>query len=650
MKKSIIALALLMAATGFVAEAKTPKKAKAADPVVMTINGKDVTRQEFEYFYNKNSEQDAAAENDFDKYVELFVNYKLKVHEAYSRGVDTTQAYKDELEGYRKQLAEPYLAGEDWKKLALQEVLDHRKYEVHAAHILVRADEKATPKQLAEAWAKLDSMKVELEAGASFDSLARAKSEDPSARQNGGDLGYFSALTMVYPFEKAAFDTPVGEISKVRSSFGVHLLKVIDKRESKGEVMVAHIMCTFDRSKNRVVAREELRPMVDSIYHVLKAGKPFAEVAKECSDDQYTAQNGGAYPWLDGSARFPKEWMDVAFSLEKGAFSEPFTTDFGWHIMTVLDKRKEPVLTDEQSEQMMARLEKDPARIEAFKKLQQDKWLSAAGVTVNEKVLAGKNRNKVAMTIGKDKYTAQQFDDWCQQKYGDEKTYVSQAEAIDAWQRDLISSWQEAHLEENYPDFRNLYREYHDGLMLFEVAGNEVWNKATADTAGLQKFFDEHRAQYVWPQPRFKGAFIECADDELLVAALKKIYDNCTDIQKCADMVRAEILTDTILTPNPKQPRFHIVNGLYAPGDNNTVDRMELKLDIEAKAPRDKMPVQMTYGRVLANGPECLDDVKGAVVTDYQNELEEKWVAALRQKFAVKLNQAELDKMKAEKK
>lgn len=646
MKKTILAVVLLMGASAMTLQAKVDKKATASDPVVMTINGKDVTRSEFEYFYNKNNDQTAAEEKDFDQYVDMFVNYKLKVHEAYSRGVDTTEAYRTELEGYRKQLAEPYMAGEDWKERALQEVQDHRKQEVHAAHILVRVDEKASPKERAAAQAKLDSIKMDLAAGASFDSIARLKSEDPSARQNAGDLGYFSALTMVYPFEKAAFEGKVGEIVEVKSSFGLHLLKVIDKRDSRGEVMVAHIMRTFDRTKPRQVARESIKPVVDSIYQVLKNGKPFAEVAAECSDDQYTAKNGGAYPWLNGSARFPKEWLDVAFSLEKGQISEPFATDFGWHIMTLLDKRAEQPLTPEQLNQLKGQLEKDPSRVAAYKRQQEDKWLNAAGVKVNQKVLAGKNRQKTLLTIGKQAYSAQMFDDWCNEQYGDEREYVPVAEALDSWQRSLISEYQEAHLEENYPEFRNIYREYHDGLMLFEVAGEEVWNKASNDTVGLTAFFERNRKNYAWAEPRFKGAFIECAEDEALVKALKDIYENCEDIQKCADMVRAQILPDTLLTPNPKQPRFHIVNGLYAPGDNNTVDRMALKLDVPAKEPRVNMPVQMTYGRVLSDGPEVLEDVRGAVVTDYQNELEEKWVAALREKYSVVLNKAELEKLK----
>ncbi len=638
MKKELIVMAILAAGT-------LAANAKGNDPVVMTINGQPVPRSEFEYFYNKNNDQDVVEQKSFDEYVDLFVNYKLKVQEALSRGIDTTQAYIDELAGYRKQLAEPYLLNENWKEKAVAEILQNRKQEVHGAHILIRLDEKATPKQVAAAYAKIDSIKMELAAGASFDSLARLKSEDPSARQNGGDLGYFSVMQMVYPFEKAAYETPVGEIATLRSQFGVHLLKVIDRRAARPEVLVAHIMKTFSRNVPPQIAAAQTKPYIDSVYQVLKGGKPFAEVAATASDDQYTSQKGGAYSWLNSAARFPEEWMNVAYALKKGEISEPFTTDFGWHIMTKLDERAEAPADSAAIEEIEQMIMRDPARQENYRRQQEDQWMVEDALKVNEKVLIGKNRNKAFMTIGKQKYTAQQFDDWCKAQYGEETAYVKQSDALDAYKRAMITEYEDAHLAEKYPDFKNLYKEYHDGILLFDVAGGEVWDKATQDTVGLQNYFEAHRNKYAWSQPHFKGAFIECADDELLVGALKQIYDNNTDIQECANLVRANILTDSILTPNPKMPRFHIVNGLYAPGDNNTVDRERLNLNVQPNEPRASMPIRMTYGRVIT-APESVEDVRNSVVSDYQNELEEKWVAQLRAKFPVVLNQKELDKLR----
>ena len=624
----------------------TTALAKDNDPVVMTINGQKVLRSEFEYFYNKNNDQDVAEEKTFDEYVDLFVNYKLKVQEALSRGIDTTQAYIDELAGYRKQLAEPYLYNENWKKQAVNDVIANRKYEVHAAHILISLKEDASPVEVAAAQAKLDSVKTLLANGASFDALAREVSQDPSAAQNGGDLGYFSVLQMVYPFEEAAFNTPVGEVTQCRSQFGLHLLKVIDKRESAGEVLVAHIMKMFPRNLPKQIAMQQNKNYIDSVYTRLKAGEDFAVVAAACSDDQYTAKNGGAYPWINSSARFPKEWLDVAYSLNPGEISQPFATDFGWHIMKQLERRKEAPLDSAALAQMEEIVTRDPARKAHYVKQIEDGWMVSEKLKLNEKMLSNANRSKVVMTIGKQKYTLKQFDDFCAAKYGSDVNIVPVNQRVDAWKRAEILAYMDANLENRNAEFKNLYKEYHDGILLFDVAGGEVWDKAAQDTVGLRQYFANHKDKYNWAEPHFKGAFIECADDELLVTALKRIYDNCSNIQECANQVRAQILTDTILTPNPKQPRFHIVNGLYAPGDNNTVDRQELKLDVKAKEPRTTMPIQMTYGRVLKDGPEEMEDVRGAVIADYQNELEEQWCKQLRSKYSVSINKAELDKLK----
>ena len=579
-----------------VGSAQAAKKAPK-DPVVMTIAGRDVHRSEFEYFYNKNTQQDLAEEKSFDEYVDLFINYKLKVAEALSRGIDTTQAYQSELAGYRAQLAEPYLQGGDaWKDALVQEVIDRRKEEVHAAHILLMCDESAPDSLVAAQKARIEALRHEVETGADFDSLARAVSEDPSAKQNGGDLGYFSALQMVYPFETAAYETPVGGLTVCRSRFGFHLIKVLDRRTSKGEVMVAHIMKMFPRPLTPA-GQSGARHAIDSLYQLLKGGADFARLAELNSDDQYTAPQGGAYNWINSSARFPQEWLDVAFGLDSiGAYSEPMRTAYGWHIIKLLDRRDGEPDTPELREDLKARLSRDAERLKRGEAVQIAKW---------------RQEHKIPA------------------KMSDEEA----------------RQWADEHLAELNEDFRNIYREYHDGILLFDVSSGEVWDKAAQDSAGLHDYFLRHKSKYGWDRPRFRGAFIECADDSALVTKLKEIYEAEPDIKKAADRVRAEVLTDTLLTPDPKKPRFHIVNGLYSPGDNDAVDVQQLGLQKTVR-PKAEMPVQMTYGKVLPAEPETEDDVRGAVIADYQTELQQKWEAQLREKYTWKINQKELDKLR----
>lgn len=593
MKKTAIGLALVALTAGPALAAKKAPK----DPVVMTIAGKDVHRSEFEYFYNKNTQQDLAEEKTFDEYVDLFINYKLKVAEALNRGIDTTQAYQSELAGYRAQLAEPYLSGGDaWKEHLVQEVIDRRKEEVHAAHILLMCDESAPDSVVAEKKARIEALKREVEAGADFDSLARVASEDPSAKQNAGDLGYFTALQMVYPFENAAFETPVGGLTICRSRFGFHLIRVMDRRPSKGEVLVAHIMKMFPRPLTPA-GQSGARHAIDSLYQLLNAGADFARLAELNSDDQYTAPQGGAYNWINSSARFPQEWLDAAFGIDSiGAYSKPLRTAYGWHIIKLLDRRDAEPDTPEMRDALRAQLTRDTERLKRGELEQIALW---------------------------------------------RKEYKLPAKMSD----EDVRQWADEHLAEINEDFRNIYREYHDGILLFDVSSGEVWDKAAQDSAGLHDYFLRNKGKYGWEQPRFRGAFIECADDSALVAKLKEIYDAEPDTKKAADRVRAEVLTDTLLTPDPKKPRFHIVNGLYSPGDNDAVDVQQLGIQ-KALRPKKEMPVQMTYGKVLLAEPESEDDVRGAVIADYQTELEQQWVARLREKYPWKINQKELEKLR----
>jgi len=601
MKKLFLGLAavLTLCAQSPVAHAKTGKK----DPVVMKIDGKKVYASEFEYFYNKNNGQEVTEEKTFDEYVDLFVNYKLKVAEAYHQGVDTTRSYQTELAGYRAQIAEPYLQIEGWADSLLAQVQERRNYEVHAAHLLLTCDENADQQTVDSLEQVVLGYQHQVEQGANFDSLARKVSQDPSAYQNGGDLGYFSTLQMVYPFEQAAFNTPVGKSAVTRSRFGWHLVKVIDKRHTEGEVLVAHIMKNMPRGGSEEdVAR--VKNEIDSIYSVLQQGADWDALCAATSDDKYTASKGGAYPWISRTARFPEEWLNVCYELkEKGQYSKPFATQFGWHIIRLLDKHAEITGDSAQDARLKEQLAKDPDRV----KEGEQAYLRQ----VRARLAQDKKLSKVSAS----------------------------------WSDAEVKEWADKQLEVENEDFKNLYREYHDGLMLFDVSSKAVWDKASQDTLGLQKFFDEHREKYTFEKPRFKGAFIECVDNDSVYDALKDIYDH-NDAIAAAEVVRNTVLKDSLLTPNPKAPRFHIVNGLFSEGDNACIDAERLKVEGATFSPKEKMPRVMTYGRVLT-APEELADIRGTVVADYQEELEKAWVAELKQRYSVVLIQKELDKLKA---
>jgi peptidyl-prolyl cis-trans isomerase SurA len=640
-------------------------QAKDGEPVVMKINGTPVYKSEFEYFYNKNNRAEIAEEKSFDEYVDLFINYKLKVAEAVSRGIDTTADYRSELAGYRSQLAQPYLEMTGWQDSVVNEAIERRQTRIDAAHILIALNENAPADQVKAAETKILEYKAQVEAGASFDSLAQAVSEDPSARQNKGRLGYFSSMQMVYPFETAAYNTPVGQLSVCRSRFGYHLIKVYDRQPSQGEVRVAHIMKMNQRGPLAEGAQSP-RAAIDSLYKLLRNGADFAELARTNSDDSYTARDGGEYPWLDASSGFPREWLDQAFALkEKGDYTRPFPTAYGWHILRLIDKRDQAEVTDDTRAQIKERLSRDPERAAAAHKKFIDGLKSEYNPRFQAKVKAQVIALAADTTLSREDYCAKlramkkpllKWDKKQSSLPEEFADYVTtnglhpadmDVEAVLAdWADAVILNYEDCRLEDKYEDFRNLYHEYHDGILLFDVATTEVWDKASADTTGLEAFFNRNRSRYGWDEPRFKGAFVECADDSALIGTLKDIYAEVgNDALRASDLVRSRVLTDSTLVPNTKKPPFHIVNGIFKRGDNEAVDVQQLKCRTTC-SPKPEMPVLMTFGKILPDGPECADDVRGSVVADYQTELEAEWVAQLRAKYPVVINQKELDKLR----
>lgn len=315
-------------------------QAPVSDPVLMTVDGAPVLRSEFEAIYKKNNKDASVTREALDEYLELFTNYKLKVRAAETLGMDTVQKFRNELDGYRKQLARPYLTDRDLNDALLREAYDRSQQEVRASHILVSVTPEASPEDTLAAWKRIMALRERIVGGADFATVAQEKggSDDPSAAKNGGDLGYFSALQMVYPFESAAFATPVGELSQpVRTRFGYHIIKVTDKRPARGSMKAAHIMLrsTDQDSPER---QSEVEKRVREIHAQVKDGRlTFEDAALKYSEDESTNTKGGELP-VFSTGKMIEEFEDAAFALpSNGAVSEPVRSRFGWHIIKRLD-------------------------------------------------------------------------------------------------------------------------------------------------------------------------------------------------------------------------------------------------------------------------------------------------------------------------
>lgn len=645
MKSPVIKLAIFLALSA-------GAFAQTTDPVLMTINNKPVLKSEFEYIYNKNNSNNSLDKKSLDEYVDLFVNFKLKVEEAKSQGIDTTKSFINELAGYRTQLTKPYLTDSKVDDALLHEAYDRSKEDVEVSHILIRIPQNATPSDTLKAFNEINAIwkRVQKE---DFAKVAKEVSQDQSADQNSGHIGWISAFRTVYPFETMAYNTPAGSISKpVRTAFGYHIIKVHARRTSLGEVLVSHIM--IFTSKGDDAQNKKAKATIDSIYQRVVAGDDFGTLAKEHSQDKGSSVKNGELPWF-GTGRMVPQFETAAFALKNvGDVSQPIQSDYGWHIIKLLDRKglapfdelkadlERKVKHDERANSgqhaflMKSRAENNYREIaesvQEFVKL-LDKRTLADSTFIAE---AAKLSKPLFSFAGKE-FTQADFAKYLKKNSTTEKSIPSEiiTEKLNAFADSELLAYEDSQLEKKYDDFRFLMQEYHDGILLFEVSNREVWEKASKDTPGLAKYFKEHKADYTWEKPHYKGHVILCKDQATFNAA-KSIVKK-SDIDSIDKYLRTR-LNDSI-------QYVKVEKGLYVQGDNKVVDDQIFKSK-EKYVPAKEYPFFFVTGKMLKNKPEDYTDVRGLVTADYQEFLEREWIKALRAKYPVNVDQNVLKTVK----
>ena len=507
---------------------------KPQEASIETLGNVSVPVSQFKYVYNKNNgnDPDAYSEKSLKEYLDLYTNFKLKVIEAQSMGLDTAQSFIKELEGYKKQLAQPYLTEKSVTEGLIKEAYQRMGEEINAAHILISVAPDADPADSLNAYQKITALRAKAVAGENFEALAVEYSQDPSAKTNKGNLGFFTALQMVYPFEDAAYKTAIGTVSPIcRTKFGYHILKVKDRRPSRGEVKVSHIMV---RAAEGVSADDSLaaKQKIDEIYAKAKKGDNWDELCAQFSDDLGTKNKGGVLP-LFGTNAMIASFEDAAFSLKTpGDFSTPVRTPYGWHIIKLIERKNLPefkelessikakVSKDSRSDLnksvLIARLKKENAFAEnsasmkiAFAKAdtnlvkgkfdykKEDKDLTlplfsikSKNTTVGEFLQFVKDRQRPRPNFSPSHYINLLY-----------KEFADLA----------ILTYEENNLEVKYPDYKNLVSEYREGILLFQLMDTKVWSKAIQDTVGLQKFFAANQNNYKWNK-RLDATIYSCAN------------------------------------------------------------------------------------------------------------------------------------------
>ena len=632
----------------------TPAVPVITDPVMLSIAGEDITRSEFERVFRKNNYKDSATdERSVREYLDLYINYKLKVKEAEAEKMDTSAKFVNELAGYRKQLAQPYLTDKDVSENLLREAYDRLKKDVHASHILLQVKQDALPKDTLLAYNRILKMRdFIVKGGGDFNKVARDSSEDPSAKDNGGDLGFFTGMQMVYPFETAVFGLKDGQISMpVRTRFGYHLIKKIEERAAQGEMHVAHIMPKLPKEPNDS-ASESAKARINEAYGKLKAGMPWDSVVAAYSDDKASVKRGGELSWF-GTGRMVPEFEKASFGLSKdGDYSPPIKTSYGWHIIKRLEKRSVPSF-DEKKGELKQAISRDSrsemGKISMVNKIKSQykfaeilKNKSSIINILDTNVTNGEwDLNKAEKfnaplftltdSLGKlTTYTQQDFAKYIsthQSKRPGVNPIVIGNQLYDSWITESLLNYEEARLDIRYADFRNLMKEYRDGILLFDLTDDKVWSKAVKDTVGLKEFHDKNKKNYMWGD-RVDATVYTFSSAEHAAnfrKQMKKGKKSATDIM------------NEINKTNPANVTMR--NGKFSKGDNAIVDKATWVKGLSADIADEGKVVIVSINEVLPAQPKQLDEAKGLITADYQNYLEKTWISELRGKYPVKINE-----------
>jgi peptidyl-prolyl cis-trans isomerase SurA len=631
------------------------------DPILLKINEREITVSEFEYVYSKNNLNPQVMDpRSVEEYLELFINFNLKVYEAIQLGLDTHATFIDELAGYRQQLAQPYLNDQNVAEHLVEEAYERMQFDVRASHILISVEEHADPADTLAAWKKIMSLRERILAGESFSTLAVEYSDDPSAkgtpatanrppmRGNSGDLGYFTVFDMVYPFENAVYNTPVNEISMpVRTNFGYHIIRVADKLPAMGRASVAHIMVNAAADAPEAT-QKQAKSKIEEIYQKVLNGEDFATLAERFSDDKASGRRGGELPAFTSNRMVPEFIKAIADLNEPGQISKPVRSQFGWHLIKLNNKTLPS--GDEAIADLKNRISRDGrARLsqEAVLKRIKNEYnfienthnLELFFELVDESIFQGRwdksladGKNGLLFSFSDRAFTQQDFANYLASVQS-MRTPESVRNYVNTmylnFRNQNLLAYEESKLEEKYPEFRQIMKEYHDGILLFELTDQKVWSKAMQDTTGLRNFFENNIENYMWDD-RF-DAEIYTFNSE------KAAKEGRRQIRRAQ---RRNISHDELMKTFNSSSQLEVssVKGLLERDQNPLLSELENRRGVTDVIKSGNSYVVVRVNEFLPAQPKKMNEIRGLVIADYQNYLEKMWVKELRNRYEYTVN------------
>ncbi len=625
--------------------------AQSNESVLFTLGKDPVYVRDFEYVYNKNNINNQAdySEKSLTEYLRLYENFRLKVKEAEAQKLDTIKSLQNELESYRKQLAKSYLTDREITDKLIEEAYQRSLQEVNVSHILVKLAEDANPADTLAAWKKIQDIRKRITKGEDFGKLAAQLSDDPSAKQNNGDIGWFTVFQTVYPFESVAYNLKSGEISNpVRTQFGYHLVKKQNSRMARGEIRVSHLMLKFPEAADEGT-KTALKQKIDSIYNVLIAANMTFEAAVQAfSDDRTSKFKNGELPAFS-TGRMVPEFEEAAYSVQKdGDISSPVKTQYGWHIIKRLELKASLPFADMKSD-LKRRVERDSrsevaketliARIKrdyGFKDFAANK--SAVFVLVDSGILKGnykfEDKSRAGLPLftlaGKD-YSQADFLSYLE-KVARRRSDKTKEALLEEYYSNFVNQtcidYEESQLESKKPEFKMLMKEYRDGILLFELTDRNVWSKAVKDTLGLEEFYRSNKSKFMWGE-RAEARIYNCTDQAICDKAYKMISK-----QKSVEEMQSK------LNKVGSVSKVSVISGKYEKGQYDPVDKAGWKAGLSGiNKINDSTFTFVQIVRIVQPEPKLLSEAKGYHVSDYQEFLEKQWLDELRKKYPVVLNE-----------
>lgn len=611
-------------------------------PVLFTYGDDSVSLNEFAYVFQKNNPTNTDPSlQDLEDYLQLYINFKLKVAEAEALQIDTLPTVQRDLTNYLDQLYRSYLDKSILDTL-FEEAYARMQYDVRTRHILIAIEPNAPPEDTLMAYKNIMDARQRILKGAAFQQVAAEVSEDKYASKAGGDIGYITGLTLpFYNFENAVYQTPVGSVSlPIRTRMGYHIVQPVEKRPAMGTVTVSHILIRVPAEADQAMTAN-LKRRADSIYTALIQGASFDSLAVTYSEDLVSKPRGGLMEPF-GSGKMIGLFDSTAYHLQVDEISRPFRTNYGYHI--IRKENQVPIASAEEvRESLQQKLARDnryeigrerlenifrndlsylafPERVDALLPLIDSSlyladWRNPGLGTIEDKPL---------FRLGEAAFTMSEFLRFIE---------IRQVRRRDISKEELLHLYYDSFEQRNtleyglgqwYPEYPLLAQEYHDGILMFALMDKMVWNKAVEDTSGLKAYYEDHTGDHMWNKRAVADVFSFTSYEQAEKAARK--------VDKWGtDKLLKKLNKEATITPLVTHQEVTVEKG-----EDEWVDSTGWTPGTSpVYTTADSTYVVVRIQKILEPMPKSLQDARGAFISDYQMKLEKEWTARLREKYII---------------